>query len=614
MKVTHLNFALAGVWLLTSILAAQEFIQPINLNVDINLRSPLALGFSLTEGTYTIGNNGDFADLQSALDVLKSDGIQGNVILELVDGIYETEEGNFFSLDGPIPGAGPEAGVIIRPAISRDIIIQGNGNYLIYFRNTSFVTLDGLSSNGTGSLTLNSICKDCWPAAPIIFDCNSDYNTVQNLTVINESYVTGWGICFGISNPFMGSPDFNVIQNNKIKKAGVAVLIQGYYSTGSFIRANGNIVRGNQIGTPYDSLIAWGVQVQYSKNTIIDKNEIQNINYYNMQNNPAINIFDSNDCIIRNNTVHNISGGGSLGTRGIVLSGAIGGTNNMVYNNMIFDIKGSKDNNCGKISGIQIKYQTNPKIYNNSVYLSGTCSNTSKSAALWIDYICNNTDIRNNILVNMREEIYGAAQSLFVQSGSSFNSDNNDLCIKPNQSNCLVTSDDIRYKTLTEWQLTNNDLNSICELPLFASPDLHLNLNFATSLDNGGVPIAEVETDIDGQLRDLSSPDIGADEIEIITSTVNEVNGQQFGFLLHQNYPNPFNHSTLIKYSIPERSEVEIAVYDITGSEINVVINEEKSAGTHEIIWSSNNLPGGVYFYRIRAGNLTAVKKMLIVK
>ncbi len=68
-------------------------------------------------------------------------------------------------------------------------------------------------------------------------------------------------------------------------------------------------------------------------------------------------------------------------------------------------------------------------------------------------------------------------------------------------------------------------------------------------------------------------------------------------FRLFQNYPNPFNPSTKIKYSIPKLSFVTIKIYDVLGSEVATLVNEEKPVGTYELTWNAENLPSGVYFY-----------------
>lgn len=69
-----------------------------------------------------------------------------------------------------------------------------------------------------------------------------------------------------------------------------------------------------------------------------------------------------------------------------------------------------------------------------------------------------------------------------------------------------------------------------------------------------------------------------------------------------------------IKYNIPTASHVTLNVYDVLGREVATLVNEEKPAGNYETQFSAANLPSGVYFYRIKAGNYSAVKKMILMK
>jgi len=80
------------------------------------------------------------------------------------------------------------------------------------------------------------------------------------------------------------------------------------------------------------------------------------------------------------------------------------------------------------------------------------------------------------------------------------------------------------------------------------------------------------------------------------------------------NYPNPFNPLTRIRYDVPQRSFVRIAVYDILGREVAVLVNEEKGAGSYEVEFNGLNLPSGVYFYRMGAGNFVETRKRVLVK
>jgi hypothetical protein len=86
------------------------------------------------------------------------------------------------------------------------------------------------------------------------------------------------------------------------------------------------------------------------------------------------------------------------------------------------------------------------------------------------------------------------------------------------------------------------------------------------------------------------------------------------GFTLSQNYPNPFNPTTKINYSIPHSSDVKIKVFDILGNEIVTLIDEYKMAGVYEQTFDANNLPSGVYFYRMVSGSFSQTNKMILLK
>ena len=85
-------------------------------------------------------------------------------------------------------------------------------------------------------------------------------------------------------------------------------------------------------------------------------------------------------------------------------------------------------------------------------------------------------------------------------------------------------------------------------------------------------------------------------------------------FKLEQNYPNPFNPSTKIKFAVPEKSNVLIKVYDILGSEVATLVNEEMDAGWYENNFNAAGLSSGVYLFRMEAGNFISTKKMIYLR
>jgi len=83
---------------------------------------------------------------------------------------------------------------------------------------------------------------------------------------------------------------------------------------------------------------------------------------------------------------------------------------------------------------------------------------------------------------------------------------------------------------------------------------------------------------------------------------------------LYQNYPNPFNPRTVIKFQINKSEAVRIAVYDILGRELSILVDEKLNAGTYETIWDAAEFPSGVYYYKLVAGEFNDTKKMTVVK
>ncbi|MCL5029260.1 MAG: T9SS type A sorting domain-containing protein [Bacteroidetes bacterium] len=92
-----------------------------------------------------------------------------------------------------------------------------------------------------------------------------------------------------------------------------------------------------------------------------------------------------------------------------------------------------------------------------------------------------------------------------------------------------------------------------------------------------------------------------------------------YTFEVQQNYPNPFNPSTQINFTIPKASIVSIKIYNMLGQLVKTLIDEQKNAGFHTIVWNGDNnfgqhVASGAYIYRVIAGENVAVKKMILLK
>ncbi len=83
---------------------------------------------------------------------------------------------------------------------------------------------------------------------------------------------------------------------------------------------------------------------------------------------------------------------------------------------------------------------------------------------------------------------------------------------------------------------------------------------------------------------------------------------------LYQNYPNPFNPATQIVFALPTPEKVTLQILNILGQEVAVMDLGRLSAGRHQVTFSAKDLSTGIYFYRVEAGTMVAVRKMLILK
>ena len=108
------------------------------------------------------------------------------------------------------------------------------------------------------------------------------------------------------------------------------------------------------------------------------------------------------------------------------------------------------------------------------------------------------------------------------------------------------------------------------------------------------------------------SPDDFPTSIAVLSTLPNK-------FELANNYPNPFNPSTTIEFSVPEQTDVKIAVFDVTGTLVTELVSEVFGAGTYRTVWNAkdnfgSHVASGLYIYRMSAGNFTQAKRMIFVK
>jgi hypothetical protein len=110
-------------------------------------------------------------------------------------------------------------------------------------------------------------------------------------------------------------------------------------------------------------------------------------------------------------------------------------------------------------------------------------------------------------------------------------------------------------------------------------------------------------------------------EIQVMKTTI-KITRMPTEYALEQNYPNPFNPITDIRYQIPDNrspAPTTLKIYNILGQEVRTLVNDAQKAGFYSVTWDGRNhnyleVPSGIYFYRLNAGNFTSVKRMILMK
>ncbi|MEJ5306591.1 MAG: S8 family serine peptidase [Ignavibacteria bacterium] len=139
--------------------------------------------------------------------------------------------------------------------------------------------------------------------------------------------------------------------------------------------------------------------------------------------------------------------------------------------------------------------------------------------------------------------------------------------------------------------------------PYTINPNDTLNVAFAVLAGNN---LSHLQSNLSYAKQKWSQIITGIDEDETMV----------YDYELYQNFPNPFNPETRIKYSVKERSFVQIKLFDMMGREVATLVNEFKDTGLYEVKLDAGNLglSSGIYFYQMKAGEFTAIKKMIYLK
>ncbi|MDR2206393.1 MAG: GEVED domain-containing protein [Flavobacteriaceae bacterium] len=520
----------------------------------INIKLPPTINVTASAGTPT----GAYATLKEAFDAVNDGTHQGNIDVVVFANTIETATA---VLNASGTGSSNYTNVTVKPDASTTPTIGGSvaSAPLIEIRGSNF-TIDG-SNNGTTSRDLT--IQNTATTAPVVIRMSSTpTNRTDNITLKNATFIDGinqnTAILLADINPTLTGGNFKdvMIDNISVQNAFNGILAFGVFSPG----VNGNItVKNSNFDTAGANAISGSaIAIQGVDGAVVDNNTIGNFasslnqamrgvwfangtinasatnnTIFNLSsgvgsNNVGINVTGTAttapnfNITITNNKITNIKNTSTTGygAEGIVLSGNNTTGNITVYNNFISDVAaygytpawGVTDNGYG----IFVAPGTGYKIYNNTVnmatdQISAAGGNTAP-ITIATGVAAGAIDLRNNIFVTTQTK--GTRYAIYSASPNTAysNIDNNDYySAGPNLGFIGGTA----RATLADIQTGfGGNTNSADILPVFTSAtDLHLDAT-NIALNNLGTPLAEVTTDIDGETRNTTTPDMGADEFD----------------------------------------------------------------------------------------------------
>src|SRR5690554_3994806 len=474
--------------------------------------------FAQLSGTKTIGGTSpDYPTIKAAIQDLNTQGVTAPGVTFLIrDGVYNED-----SLLIATTTSSASAPIVFKPDAGATVVINVTPpsttyNFAIKIEATEYVTIDG-SNNGTTSrnLAINSLGangqRGIWVSSA------SNYATIKNCIVtagkdIASPSSTVRGIDF-LYVSGTGDPDYILCENNLVRYAYMGIRLEGTSTTDVIESA---IIRNNVI----DSVTNTGIYTYWQNNTLIHNNDI------NILRGSSATIYGiyvgstSSNVKVFNNRIHDINQlSTSSATYGIYVSSSSTAGMVSVYNNFIygFNIPATGTGAVyGLYSGIANSTAADTFAFN-SVNLTVISEGNRTSSAFYKGSSTGPVVVYNNILQNTRTDgTTGIASAIYKTSATTeLISDNNNLYVgTPDAQHVTGRISTTTYATLADWQAANSsDILSVVEnSPFVSETDLHIQTTIPTQLESGGIPIAGISDDIDGDIRNSSTPDIGADE------------------------------------------------------------------------------------------------------
>ncbi len=521
----------AGQWQIRAFATApgEEFTVDDTVSVTINVTVGLA-------GNYNVGVGQYAPTIKAAFDSVARNGVIGAVNFNLTDNTYNepsitgnqtwSESSSTPITFKPIPGITPV--INFSPTALRPWGIRLNSMPSITFDGSN--TAGGVTRNTTFQFAAgNTFGQSVFWLVDSVGGAGDNNFVLKNARVISGGTTgTVAGIyAAGSSLGSTGSHNGVIIQNNEIRNAAYGIVISGPTGTPN----SGLVITGNQIGPLVgDNTLRIGIEgitISGSTGNTITSNEITGI-YSSTGGVAAIDLTGTaTGGTIALNKLHDIEafGATSGSARGIVDNGGGGVT---ISNNMIWHVisNSSVTTGAGANAGIYLGAASGDRLYFNSIGLTGNRDTTGiggtggVSAALYVASTASNLTLVNNIFGNQQTEPSGGrrAYGYVIEAVSSLaTASNNNISgtgTSANATNALIAGTSytraVQIRTALGGAL---ETSSFTPTPVFISDaNLYINTSAPTLIESGGIPVGGITTDIDGNVRNASTPDVGANE------------------------------------------------------------------------------------------------------
>lgn len=176
----------------------------------------------------------------------------------------------------------------------------------------------------------------------------------------------------------------------------------------------------------------------------------------------------------------------------------------------------------------------------------------------------------------------------------------------------------------SSWTLQGFEFNTVDNIVVTPNNHIYFNSNYPYRSTDNGVTFQQLSTGIVNNIQSIcyhpsgylfaSSFNWGAFISQYLTEVNEPVPNAPEKFSLSQNYPNPFNPTTNIVFAIPKTSFAKLIIYDISGRQVQTLVNEELKAGTYKADFDGAGFASGIYFYTLSANDYMQTKKMVLIK